>query len=119
MINDGSYFVMLDTCSARAMRARPKDVYPFDYLGIELFAHESRGLWAATEKSTGCLIGRGMAQEDAVLDAQANINTMGADWVRNQIINVLARLAQGSEYDYDQQAWKTPVVQEVKENADD
>jgi hypothetical protein len=68
-----------------AMAAYPDKVYPFEYKGLELFAHRSYTVvcnrfreadegWTVTERTTGLAVGYGRTKAEAVESTMENID---------------------------------------------
>jgi len=98
MLNDHRYFMLLGDLSVKAQKIYPEEIYPFSYEDIDLFTHEYDHKWRVTEFKTGCKMGEGSTPEDARLDAEANINTIGISQVKNNILITLSRIFEGFEY---------------------
>jgi hypothetical protein len=66
MKNDGTYFLYLRTAMGEDIEHKPLLVYPFEWQGLEFFAHRPYttglplfdvGFWEVSEKSTGYALG--------------------------------------------------------------
>lgn len=100
MKNDGTYFIVYQ--SIKIEKYYPPVVYPFDWQGIELFAHRvmdgakkgkalySVNYWQVSEKSTGrsLSIKNAMTMMDAKVQAMELLEKVGIDKVREVISKV-------------------------------
>jgi hypothetical protein len=116
MLNDHRYFMLLGALSIKSERIYPEEVYPFEYEGIELFAHKYKKAWGVTEFKTGCAMGHGKDREEAEQDAIAGINTIGVRNIKNSIVLTLSIIFEGFEYDVSKHDWvkREKVIQDAQ-----
>ena len=100
MKNDGTYKLALHPGLGTAPNfIYPSTVYPFEYAGLELFAHKEYNggnkwgtYWEATEKITGMSVSRRQSfktKERAMADAEINLRNCNMDFIKNKIIKPL------------------------------
>lgn len=108
MKNDGTMYLRLHSDEI----FYPEEVFPFEYLGISLFASEGDGGWGVTERKSGFRIGRyGVTQEDAVNAAKGVINFHTSKVVKKHIKDAVKNIKAGLVYNSDTKEWQEPIEQ--------
>lgn len=108
MQNDGTMYLRLFSNEI----FYPENVFPFEYEGIELFASETKGRWAVTEKKTGFRIsGFGQSQEGVVDSAKTIINRHTPKLTKKCIRDTVKNIKAGLVYDSDAKEWREPIEQ--------